>query len=76
MFTVMVSCGNGTFSPSCNTCPRKNTTVSQQWCEGSCYFDNATKTCEERMFFAHLYQFGINRCNIILTKSVISIILS
>ena len=49
-FTVVVSCGNGTLSPSCSLCPRNNHSPPKSWCDGSCYYDDETKTCTERKY--------------------------
>ena len=41
-------CGNDdVLYESCKYCPRANDTVTNNWCDGNCYFDPDNKVCEE-----------------------------
>ena len=43
-----VSCGNEKLYPSCSRCEKGNTTSSNGWCNGNCYFDNVNGICRDK----------------------------
>ena len=50
VFLEKTWCGNYTLAPTCSLCPRNNNDIYNNWCSGSCAYDEDINKCGEGNF--------------------------